>query len=182
MPIQYRIDRADRIQFLNEAWLKFACQNDGAHLSRAHVIGKSLWEFVDGEEVRGLYGQIFKMVRMKQRAGLFRFRCDSPVCRRYFLLTVSPLQEEALMLSTHTIGETPRKTVPLLDSELEKGGTWLRVCSWCMKACLSTKEWVELEEAVDRLDLLGGNPVPHLTHGICPDCQITVEQELQTLR
>ena len=51
MSIQYSIDRADRIQFINEAWLQFACQNAGGHLNRAHVIGKPLWEFIKGEDL-----------------------------------------------------------------------------------------------------------------------------------
>lgn len=182
MPVQYRIDGADRIQFLNEAWLQFACQNDGAHLNRANVIGKPIWEFIEGEAVCELYGQVFKAVRVKQQAVGFKFRCDSPVCRRYFLLTVAPLQEEVLMLSTHPVREESRKPVTVLDPDVERGESFLKICSWCLKACLSAKQWVELEKAITRFDLLGGRPVPHLTHGICPDCQTMVEDELKNLR
>jgi hypothetical protein len=182
MPIQYRIDQADRILFVNEAWLQFACQNAGEHLNRANVIGHCLWDFIEGEDVRQIYGMIFKAVRTTGQSVVFKFRCDSPVCRRYFLLNVSPLPEETLMLSTHPVREVVRDAVPLLDPDVRRGEACLTVCSWCIKACLSTQEWVELDEAVTRLDLLGGRPVPQVTHGLCPKCCVTIENELQNLR
>jgi hypothetical protein len=182
MSIQYSIDRADRIGFINEAWLQFACQNAGEHLNRAHVTGKSLWEFIEGEDVRQVYGMIFKAVRTKHQPAVFRFRCDSSVCRRYYLLTVSPLHEEELMLSSHPISEVSRSPVPLLDPDVQRGEPFLTICSWCLKACLPTNEWVELEEAINRGDFLGSRPVPRLTHGLCPKCQINIENELKNLR
>ncbi|MGE3787472.1 MAG: hypothetical protein AB7H03_12590 [Nitrospirales bacterium] len=181
MSIQYTIDSADYIRFINEAWLQFACQNDGAHLNRAYVIGKSLWDFIEGEDLRHLYFQIFRTVRTKHHAMVFRFRCDSPACRRYFLLTIAPLLEGSLMLSTNSIREELRPPVPVLDADVERGEPFLRICSWCIKACLPTEEWVELEEATNRLDLLGDRPVPRLTYGICQECQRSIDQELKSL-
>lgn len=86
------------------------------------------------------------------------------------------------MLSTHLIREVSRSPVPILDPDVERGEAFLTLCSWCIKACLSTKEWVELEEAVRRLDSLGKGVVPRLTHGLCLECQITIEEELKNLR
>ncbi len=181
MSIQYTIDSADQIRFINEAWLQFACQNDGAHLNRAFVIGKSLWDFIEGEDLKHLYTQIFRIVRTKHHTMVFRFRCDSPACRRYFLMTLSPLLESSLMISTHAIREELREPVALLDPEMEKGEPFLRVCSWCVKACLPTDEWAELEEANEQMDLLGRKVVPRLTYGICPECQRTIDLELKSL-
>lgn len=182
MSIQYSIDSTDHIRFINEAWLQFACQNDGAHLSRAYVIGKSLWEFIDGEDNRQVHRLILKTVRATQRVQEFKFRCDSPVCRRYFHLTVSPLPEDELMFSTHPIREEPRSPVPLLDPDMKRGEQYLRICSWCIKACLPNQKWVELEDAISLLDLLSGGIMPNLTHGVCPDCQVTIEKELKNLK
>jgi hypothetical protein len=181
MSIQYSIDRADRIQFINEAWLQFACQNAGGHLNRAHVIGKPLWGFIEGEDLSHAYGQIFKAVRTKQQAAVFKFRCDSAECRRYFQLTVSPLQDDELLLSTHPLREDLRDPVPLLDPDVKRGEAFLAICSWCIKARLPTNEWVELEDAINRLDLLARAAMPSLTHGICVDCQSTIEHELKNL-
>ncbi|MDR4460108.1 MAG: hypothetical protein MRJ67_06265 [Nitrospirales bacterium] len=180
--IQYSIDNADRIRFINEAWLQFACQNAGGHLNRAFIIGKSLWGFIEGENLRQTYGLIFKAVRTTHQAAILRFRCDSSLCRRYFQLTVSPLQEDELMLSTHSIREISRDPVLLLDPDVQRGDQVLTICSWCVKAWLPNDEWVELEEAVNRLDLLGSGVVPRLRHGLCQDCQVDIEKELKNLR
>lgn len=182
MSIQYSIDSTDHIRFINEAWLQFACQNDGAHLSRAYVIGKSLWEFIDGEDNRQVHRLILKTVRATQRVQEFKFRCDSPVCRRHFLLTVSPLPEGELMFSTHPVREDSRSPVPLLDPDVKRGEQYLRICSWCIKACLPNQKWVELEDAISLLGLLCGGIMPNVTHGVCPDCQITIEKELKNLK
>ncbi|HNP29927.1 MAG: hypothetical protein KC592_01920 [Nitrospira sp.] len=182
MSIQYSIDRNDHIRFINEAWLKFACQNAGGHLNRAFVIGKSLWEFIEGEELRHLYRLIFKTVRMKQQAAVFSFRCDSSLCQRHFQLVVSPLQEDELMFSTHSIREVAREPVFFLDPDVPRGETFLTICSWCMKIRLPNQGWIELEEAVNCLDSLGSGVVPSLTHGICLECQFVIEKELKNLK
>jgi len=181
LQLQYRIDYADHIRFINEAWLQFACENAGEHLNRAHVIGKSLWSFIEGEDVKQIYGLIFKKVRTQQQSAVFRFRCDSPVCRRYFLLTVSPLDEGELVLMTHPLREVPRAAISLLDPDVQRGEQCLTICSWCTKACLPPKDWVELEEVIARLDLLDGGDIPRLTHGICLQCQGVIENELKNL-
>ncbi len=112
--IQYSIDKADHIRFINEGWLQFACQNAGGHLNRAYVIGKSIWDFIEGEDLRQIYRHIFKAVRMKQQAAVFKFRCDSPVCRRYFQLTgVSSSGGGTDVLdSSHSCGSTRPCFVP----------------------------------------------------------------------
>ena len=182
MSVQYSIDRADRIGFINEAWLQFACQNAGGHLNRAHVIGKPIWEFIEGEDLSQIYRLIFSAVRTKQQAAVFSFRCDSPVCRRYFELTVAPLQEDELMLSTHSICEVSRNPVSFLDPDARRGEKYLTICSWCLKARLPTQEWVESEEAINQFDCLGGGVMPRLTHGICLECRTNIEKELKNSR
>ena len=86
------------------------------------------------------------------------------------------------MLSTHPIREISREAVLLLDPDVQRGEPVLSTCSWCIKACLPNDEWVELEEAVNRLDLFGGGVVPSLKHGLCLDCQVKIETELKNLK
>ena len=95
---------------------------------------------------------------------------------------MSPLHEGELMLSTHPIREVSRNPVPLLDPDAQRGESFLTICSWCIKARLPTDEWVEVEDVINRLDFLVSGTVPLLTHGICPKCVITVENELKNLR
>jgi len=134
LSIQYNIDIADRIRFINEEGLPFAGQDAGARPNRASVAGKTLWECIEGEDIRQTYGMIFKAVRTKQQTAVLRFRCAGSACRRYFQLMVSSLPEEELRLSTHPICEVSRHPVSLVDSDARPGEPFLTIRSWCMKA------------------------------------------------
>ncbi len=86
------------------------------------------------------------------------------------------------MFSTHPIRVVPRDPVLFLDPDVERGEPFLTICSWCMKVRLSNQGWVELEEVVNALDLLGSAVVPSLTHGICLECQGHIEKKLKNLK
>ena len=85
------------------------------------------------------------------------------------------------MLSTEQIREVSRRTVPLLDLDTARGEQYLTICSWCIKARLPSKKWVELEEAIDHFDILGRKDIPKLTHGICLECLDNIKNELNNL-
>jgi hypothetical protein len=182
VPIQYRLDETNRIQFINEAWCEFAVQNGAEKLNVDYIVGNLIWKFIAGKEVQQLYDLIFKAVRKAQKDAVFSFRCDSPAYRRYLHLTVSPLPDGALMLSTEQIREVSRSAVPLLDLDTARGEQYLTICSWCIKARLPSKKWVELEEAINYFDILGRKDFPKLTHGICLECVTKIKNELENLR
>jgi hypothetical protein len=51
------------------------------------------------------------------------------------------------------------------------------MCGWCKRVYADAK-WVEIEEAIERLDLFGISKPPDTTHGICPSCKESVSQAL----
>ena len=56
--IVYCIDGRDRIVFMNEASHAFAKANGAPQLTRG-VIGRSLWDFISGRELRTLWSELF---------------------------------------------------------------------------------------------------------------------------
>ena len=52
------------------------------------------------------------------------------------------------------------------------------MCAWCKKADVGG--WVEVEEAVRRLQLFDQARLPRITHGVCPACKETFETKLQS--
>lgn len=86
------------------------------------------------------------------------------------------------MFSTHPIRVVPRDPVLFLDPDVQRGEPLLTICSWCMKVRLPNQGWVELEEVVNYLDILGSGMVPSLTHGVCRECQGDIEKELKILK
>src|SRR4051812_45019373 len=76
-PTIYRIDRTDRIIYVDEAWNEFARQN-GAEGLLSRALGKNLWDFVSGRELTQLYLEWFGRIRASGISSRLNFRCDAP--------------------------------------------------------------------------------------------------------
>ena len=178
----YRLDSSDCITFVNSEWLSFAEQNKAPEISQS-IIGKSVWCYLAGKEVRHLYELIFDAVRNRNKEIVIPFRCDSPTSRRYMELKVSPRVDKNLSLAAHILQEEARPYVALLDSgeHSDKRNTenYLKICSWCKRLNLKTERWVEVEQAIRELELFEEASLPGLTHGICPDCVASIRCEIE---
>jgi hypothetical protein len=165
----HTVDQSDLIIDVNDLWLHFAQENEGAHLSYDQVVGRSLWTFIAGAEAPHLYHILMRQVRQSQRRMVFTYRCDSSSVRRYMQMELVPLDEGALQFKNYLLFEEPRDPAQLLDFTGERTDELLRMCSWCSRIeCDGT--WLPVEEAVLYLGLFGSPHLPQITHGICPNC------------
>ena len=87
----YRLDEMDTIRFVSPSWLRFAQENDAAELNEDRVLGRVIWDFVQGVEVRRLYATLFSSLRSRREEIVVPFRCDSPDVVRLMELTLRPL-------------------------------------------------------------------------------------------
>jgi hypothetical protein len=78
--LTYAIDHDDRLVKVDDGYYSFAEANgwDGAGSS----LGRSLWDFVAGEEMRKLQRMLLRRLRGEARGVELPFRCDSPAARR----------------------------------------------------------------------------------------------------
>lgn len=44
-PLVYSLDACDRIVRVNDAWTRFALENDAPELAAQHVLRRSIWDF-----------------------------------------------------------------------------------------------------------------------------------------
>jgi hypothetical protein len=177
---KYSIDSADTITSVNSAWLRFAQENDTPELTADFVIGKPLWDFIAGGEVRHLYQLVLERVRANDTPVILPFRCDSPGIRRHMRLVISPLHEGNVQLDAVLVSEERRPSLALLDPQAPRSDQVLTLCSWCKRARVARSEWVEPEDAIVRLDLFGPPSLPQLSHGICDQCVNTVTAEVKS--
>ena len=70
--VAYCIDADDNIISVNEAWNRFAIENDAAQLS-TEVIGTSLWDHIVGVDVAHIYRDLLSRVRAKMVSASFPF-------------------------------------------------------------------------------------------------------------
>lgn len=177
--VVYRIDREDRIAEVNDGWLAFAAANRGQELQPAHILGRTLWDFLADDTTKHLYQA---MVRRLRHGGLpvrFRFRCDSPSRRRLLSMEITSDHAGGARFRVTSVLEDPRPSIALLDPMQVRDGRLLAICGWCKQIRLPAGDWVEVEEAVRVLGLFARNHLPGLTHGICPPCYSAIVGTLQ---
>ena len=163
----YALDSADRIRSANAQWDRFAKENDAPALVGEAIFGRSIWEYVEGPEVRHLYKMLMSSAR-EGRTIRIPFRCDAPEKRRFMKLEIRPQADNGLELTAVLLREETRPRVALLDPRADRRDEFLSVCSWC-RGVLVEHRWVEVEAAIEELDLFG-DAMPRISHGICPDC------------
>ncbi len=174
-PIRYWIDDLYVIVRVNDAWDAFACSNDAPELTRHRVVGRGLWDFIADHTTRLLYDRM--IVQAKHgRDVRFGFRCDAPEWRRDLEMIVA--QDEGLVrFETHLVRETMRDPQFVRPRDPSRPDELLRACSWCNRI-EHEGEWLEIEAAVAVSRVFDQHTLPHLTHGICPDCVARIEATL----
>jgi hypothetical protein len=176
--IIYRTDREDRIVSVNDAWTKFARENDGESVVAEKVVGRRIWDFVQDDRICGIYRFLIDDAR-NGRDVRFKFRCDSPAERRVFSMQLRSDKAGEVEWTSRLLLKEPREPIALLSAHLKRGASMVRICSWCHRVLLDEETWQDLETAVEQLKLLEMDPLPRLTHGICPDCQTEVMSEFR---
>lgn len=173
----HQIDADDRLVQVDAAWRAFGREN-GLPDPDAVVLGRPLWDFITGTEVRHLYELILGRVR-GGRTVSFPFRCDAPHLRRHMRMAVAPLAAGAVRFLCVLLRQEARAPAALLDPSRRPGEDVLILCSWCKRVAVAPGEWAEVEDAVARLGLFEAAELPGLSHGICPPCVAVVQGELR---
>lgn len=168
---RYAVDATDRLVALDEQWDAFAQANGAPRLERSQVLGRSLWDFISDPHTVALYKMLLARVRENDTAIILPLRCDSPDRRRYMRLVIAPLHRGSARFDAILEREEARPRVALLDPAARRSGDVLVICSWCKRVRTAPDEWLEVEDAVVRMNLFEAAAVPQLSHGICPECE-----------
>jgi hypothetical protein len=167
--LSYAIDGEDRLIRLDDGYYAFAAENgwDGAGAS----LGRSLWDFVAGHDVRKLQRLLLRRIRDAVREVELVCRCDGPGVRREMDVRIAAGRSRRVVLFSARVRseEEREEPQPLLDPQAPRGEDSLTMCAWCDRF-LVAGEWVEVEEAAKRLQLFRRSELPALDHGICPRC------------
>lgn len=166
----HTIDGTDRIESANEEWFTFAAENDAPELTTSEVVGRPIWDFIDGAETRHLFRVLIEKVRAGKDLRGLPFRCDSPGLRRYMEMDIVGLDGGGVRFDSVLLREEHRVPVRAFDRNTPRSERFLTLCSWCRRIRIGTDRWLEVEEAVKVLNLFGDEDQPQITHGICKDC------------
>lgn len=166
----YRVNAADQIVWVDELWLAFAAENGAPQLTTQWVLGRCLWDFVEGEEPRRLFEDIHARVRESKKTFVFTFRCDSPTLQRQMQLKISPGEQDDLQYESVLLRVVPQRSLAVFDPRQPRTDATLTICSCCKRALLEPLGWLEAKEISERLRLFESRRLPQLCHSICPSC------------
>ena len=162
------IDDQDLLVQVDKGFYSFARENGWSGSDSS--LGRSLWDFVSGEEMKKLQRMLVRRVRGEAGSVELPFRCDSPAVRREMDIRIASSSAGRLVqFKARARSEESREFQPLLDPEAERGEDLVEMCGWCDRF-LVDGEWVEVEEAAARLELFRREEMPAISHSVCPDC------------
>ncbi|MGC1851434.1 MAG: hypothetical protein WA687_03215 [Solirubrobacterales bacterium] len=168
--LSYAIDDQDRLIRLDEGFYRFAEENGWKEAGSS--LGRSLWDFVAGDDVRKLQKMLVRRVRDDVRSVKLPFRCNGPeISREMDIRIIAHSSGHVVLFSARLRSEEEwEEPQPLFDPDAPREeGDFLSMCAWCDRF-LVEGEWVEVEEAAKRLELFRRQRMPLLDHGICPQC------------
>lgn len=160
MNTHYILDRENFILETGGDWDSFAEAN-GGHDAKSHrVLGRPVWDFVDGNEVTSFLNAVFFWCRRTDATFTTTYRCDSPTEARLFTLCVSPRDHGNLHVASELRSVRPAKLnlVPGIIDDIHEAR-----CSGCCRYRIGT-EWI------DPFTQPGSRFVP-TGHVVCPSCK-----------
>ncbi|HYP17944.1 MAG TPA: hypothetical protein VEQ65_12100 [Opitutus sp.] len=170
LPIVHRIDADDRIVYVNEAWTTQAALDGAAPVVREAVLGRVLWDSIADFATREIYQRMVAAVRAGRPAH-FHYRCDTPEYLRVFEMKIEAMDGELVSFTSRLVRREHRPPIALLDRHQPRDERFVCMCSWCQRLAAPEGDWINIEQAVERLALLQGATSPAITHGICPACR-----------
>ena len=168
--VSYEIDERDYIVSVDEGWDVFAAANDALALRAECVLNQPLMAFIADRTCRHLYLDLIAHCRGRHARIAFQYRCDGPGVRRYMQMEMTPLAGGGVRFDSRVVREEQRDRILLFDACAVRGDDTIAVCSWCKRIRVADEAWVSLEAAIEVLELFDRNPLPQLSHGICPEC------------
>jgi len=177
----WTIDRKDVITSVGADWDAFADENDASSLCGASVVGRSLFDFIAGEQTQRIYQWLLTRVRALDAPILVPFRCDSPDMRRRMRLEIRPLRNRGIEFRGVFLAADFRPYLQLLARNAPHSEPLLFSCSFCLRLRVSDREWIEAEDAVVRMGLLTREETPRLAYGVCPACNTSLRDRFDRM-
>lgn len=148
----------------------------------AAEVGGNFLQAISDMSLRELFRMIIARVRETGQSMIFSLRCDTAELKRLSYVRVGLHQTAAgsrVEVVNGTLQETKHRIrLTLLDDEVPRGPEILMICSWCKQVKLAGGRWVEVEEAMQELQLFEQRVLPRLSHGMCPTCAEAVRADM----
>ncbi len=172
--VSYTIDASDIVTEVGGAWGRCALEGNAAGLVDG-AVGRPLWDFISDPATRQIYHDLLACVRGGREAE-FPYRCDDVRVRREMVMRIRPLDLGRVHFESTVVAESryPNTAVPPTH---DARPPFTRICSWCKRVALGDG-WLELDAAIERLELFAAPESVQITHAMCPSCAADMNRRL----
>jgi hypothetical protein len=168
---RYQVDAEDKLISIE----------GGESLYPSPPLNQSIWTFIKGLSTRFIYQMLISQVRETETAVQFPFRCDSAEFLRYMEMEISPGENDSVWFQTTLKRQIETNALPNYSGPTPIQEAAVKMCAWC-KLVLVGSSWLSLEDAIWLQGLLDTPEAPPITHGLCPDCNRSMRQEITLLK
>lgn len=168
--VVYWIDRKNIIQRVNENWDDFALANDGGGVTRDQVVGRSIFDFIVGDNTRMWIETVLEHVRLVRQPLAREYRCDSPSEKRFMMMRLTPVEGDLIRLDHETLRvESMACHVPDFVYCGRKASRLTVRCSICNKV-KAGEQWVDPDSPEAKLERSTGASTP-VAYSVCESCR-----------
>ena len=164
----YTIDVDDRLVQANRASL--GSFGVAASTPSQSLLGKSIWDFLPGAQIRQLWQILYSRVRAVGVPVFVPMRADTASQRRLVDLELHPLADRSIQHICECVWTEPRLAVALLDPEYPRDERSLLSCAWCQRIQVRLGLWEEIEPAQQSLRIEAVETLPRLKPAVCTSC------------
>lgn len=176
----YEIDKYNVIRRIAGSWDEFSEENETHNLATEQVIGRSLWDYVIGKDVRWLYEKLIAHVRKSGNKVVFPFRCDSPDTIRLMEMEIVPQSENTVRFVTTPV-EIRQRPKQLYYNYISHGQRCHVFCCSICNRVKSENAWVQLDEALQVQRLLDSDKPLSMYGALCPECKNNMDKVLSQI-
>jgi hypothetical protein len=168
----YTVDAEDRLALVNPAATTLLCGFE--HKRPQELLGRSIWEFVPGAQIRQLWQVLYSRVRALGAPVFVPMRADTPELRRLVDLELHPLADRSIQHISECVWTEPRPAIALLDPAYPRDQRSLLSCAWCRRIQVRLGAWEEIEQAQQTLRIEAVETLPMLKSAVCASCKQSV--------
>lgn len=177
--VAYATDDDGRIDIIGRrGWSVFAADNSAPDVAeRERYLGRNLFDFISGDEVRTAYGRLLHRIRRGEPLIVVPCRCDAPTVSRDMRMCISPIKHRGVhrgfLFQSIALTERTRPPIRLFDfpqyeSDYSDAVPLLGMCSLCERVCpeINSEQWLEAEAYYAH----GGSSQVRISHTVCTSC------------
>lgn len=172
--LDYLLDCDDRVTRVCPCWSDVARQRMAIRLDEEMVLGRRLWDFVQGGATQRLYDTLIHHARKTGRKLSFNYRGDSPSTIRYMQMTLLPGYGGVVRFQSELLHKQSRERSVYFTHAVYSRRPLLNQCGLCNRLEYNGR-WMTLDDALRTTGVIDDLLPTEVGDTVCDGCLTRIE-------